>query len=330
MGKACNVASVTCSVPVVLVALEVRRDRASAQLPWHAALATTAPRAASMLVRRVAALRRVAPRGARLLAQQAYAVTPYRELASATAAQREAWAAQDELLHARMKEHVPAALEHNGEESFANHLVGVQSVLRSWSASETLCNAALFHSIYGTEGFQGYKLPLSHREEIAGLIGPEAERLAWIFCMVDRATVDATVFAAAEGDWPVSPLPRDLGDTLPTTSKATPVKTRLRRPRYAARPAGRWRRVRLSRPARARRLPPPPPVGRDASLRMARLSHPLAGGLARASGRCLLQAGRPPSTHAPDTSPTRPRHVPSSEQVGRPVGDGARQSSAVA
>ena len=148
-----------------------------------------------MLVRRVAALRQVAPRGARLLAQQAYAVTPYRELASATAAQREAWAAQDELLHARMKEHVPAALEHNGEESFANHLVGVQSVLRSWSASETLCNAALFHSIYGTEGFQGYKLPLSHREEIAGLIGPEAERLAWIFCMVDRETVDATALA---------------------------------------------------------------------------------------------------------------------------------------
>ena len=134
-------------------------------------------------------------------------------------------------MHARMKEHVPAALEHNGEESFANHLVGVQSVLRSWNASDTLCsaarsrwpcslqqpmrspiapeahplaqgeplrlrgvpldagdalsgawpefadgtasgppgNAALFHSIYGTEGFQGYKLPLSHREEIAEL-----------------------------------------------------------------------------------------------------------------------------------------------------------------
>lgn len=57
-------------------------------------------------------------------------------------------------------------------------------VLRSWGASEPLCNAALFHSIYGTEGFQGYKLPLSHRSEIAELIGAEAERLAWIFCMV--------------------------------------------------------------------------------------------------------------------------------------------------
>jgi len=176
-----------------------------------------------MLVRRVAALRQVAPRGARLLAQQAYAVTPYRELASATAAQREAWAAQDELLHARMKEHVPAALEHNGEESFANHLVGVQSVLRSWSASETLCNAALFHSIYGTEGFQGYKLPLSHREEIAGLIGPEAERLAWIFCMVDRASVDASVLRGADSALEERSFRSRISPTSPCISTTSPL-----------------------------------------------------------------------------------------------------------
>ena len=55
-------------------------------------------------------------------------------------------------------------------------------------AEEHLCNAALFHSIYGTEGFQGFSLPLSHR-----VSWPKAERLAWIFCMVDRATVDAAL-----------------------------------------------------------------------------------------------------------------------------------------
>eukprot|EP00967_Tisochrysis_lutea_P024014 scaffold27548_cov32-Tisochrysis_lutea.AAC.2 len=114
-------------------------------------------------------------------------------MASASADQRLAWAKADEVLHSRMRQHVPAALAHNGEEAFDNHLIGVQSVLRSWGVSETLCNAALFHSIYGTEGFQGYKLPLSHRNEIAELIGQDAERLAWIFCMVDRASVDATV-----------------------------------------------------------------------------------------------------------------------------------------
>jgi hypothetical protein len=122
-----------------------------------------------------------------------YAVAPYRNLVHATETQRTEWAAADVLLHARMRDHVPAALAHNGEETFDDHLVGVQSVLRSWNAEEHLTNAALFHSIYGTEGFQGFKLPLSHRAEIAELIGPEAERLAWIFCMVDRATVDATV-----------------------------------------------------------------------------------------------------------------------------------------
>lgn len=112
---------------------------------------------------------------------------------NATQAKREQWAASDLKLHACMRKHVPAALAHNGEEAFDDHLVGVQSVLRAWDAPERLTNAALFHSIYGTEGFQGWKLPLSHRAEIAELIGEDAERLAWIFCMVDRESVDATV-----------------------------------------------------------------------------------------------------------------------------------------
>jgi len=151
---------------------------------------------ARLLLRPRTSVAAAGPRHYTSSAAAAYAVTPYRAMADATDAQRAAWATQDEVLHARMRELVPAALKHNGEEAFDDHLIGVQSVLRSWGASETLCNAALFHSIYGTEGFQGYKLPLSHRAEVAGLIGADAERLAWIFCMVDRATVDATVLPA--------------------------------------------------------------------------------------------------------------------------------------
>ncbi len=122
-----------------------------------------------------------------------YACAPYRLIIDATPEQRAAWAEKDSTLHAAMRKHVPAALEHNGEEAFDDHLVGVQSVLRAWGAADHLTNAALFHSIYGTQGFQGFKLPLSHRAEIAELIGPRAERLAWAFCMVDRCSVDATV-----------------------------------------------------------------------------------------------------------------------------------------
>ena len=133
-----------------------------------------------------------------------YAVAPYRNMARMTAQQRDAFAAADVLLHQKMRELVPAALAHNGEEAFDAHLVGVQSVLRSWDAPEHLCNAALFHSIYGTEGFQGFKLPLTHRDEISQLIGADAERLAWIFCMVDRASVDATVLAPQADNAPPS------------------------------------------------------------------------------------------------------------------------------
>ena len=128
-------------------------------------------------------------------AAQDYAVTPYRLIAHASESQRAAWAERDLILHSEMRKHVPAALKHNGEEAFDHHLVSVQSVLRSWGAPEYMTNAALFHSIYGTEGFQGFALPLHNRPEIADLIGPRAERLAWIFCMVDRHSVDRTILA---------------------------------------------------------------------------------------------------------------------------------------
>ncbi|EOD17821.1 hypothetical protein EMIHUDRAFT_102508 [Emiliania huxleyi CCMP1516] len=207
----------------------------------------------------------------RLSTEPAYAVEPYRNLLNATQEQRSSWADADATLHAAMREHVPAALAHNGEEDFDRHLVGVQSVLRSWGAAERLTNAALFHSIYGTEGFQGYALPLSHRGEIAGLIGAKAERLAWIFCMVDRATVDATVFAAAEGDWPA--------DGVEFAFRA--------RPELGAFPL----------PLRS--------GGTRHSEWLDFLTLSLADWLEQVEGA-------------------------SSKQVGRPVGDGARQSSAVA
>jgi len=130
--------------------------------------------------------------------KSAYASTPYRELLKCSAAQKTEWAQRDVRLHAEMRQRVPAALAHNGEESFDDHLVGVQSVLRAWGAPEHVTDAALFHSIYGTEGFQGFSLPLAQRGDIAGLIGARAERLAWIFCMVDRFSVDETVLDATK------------------------------------------------------------------------------------------------------------------------------------
>lgn len=106
------------------------------------------------------------------------------------------WKASDETLWEYVKEKVPAVLEHTGTASFDEHLKGVQAILRHWRSPLHLTNAGLFHSIYGTEGFQGFALPLSERSTIKDLIGVKAEKLAFVFCMVDRSTVDETVF-----DW---------------------------------------------------------------------------------------------------------------------------------
>jgi hypothetical protein len=86
-------------------------------------------------------------------------------------------------------------MDHTGSAAFDEHLKGVQAVLRYWGAPTYLTSAGLFHSIYGTEGFQGFSLPLSERKAIQELIGEKAEAICFHFCMIDRSTFDDTVFA---------------------------------------------------------------------------------------------------------------------------------------
>ena len=107
-----------------------------------------------------------------------------------------ALSSSDSLLHSELSRLVPSALEHTGAATFDEHLKGVQAVLRKWRATEAVASAGLFHSIYGTEGFQGYKLPMGHRSEIREVAGERSELLAWIFCVVDRHSVDLAVFGA--------------------------------------------------------------------------------------------------------------------------------------
>lgn len=109
------------------------------------------------------------------------------------------WKEHDEELWSYVEDKVPDVLEHTGSSAFDEHLRGVQAVLRHLGAPDHLTAAGLFHSIYGTEGFQGFSLPLSERPTIKKLIGEKAEKLCFIFCMVDRFSVDETVFAWRPG-----------------------------------------------------------------------------------------------------------------------------------
>jgi hypothetical protein len=82
-------------------------------------------------------------------------------------------------------------IEHSGDKGFLAHLVAVFSDLGQWGCDQDLCRAGMFHSIYGTELFRRFSLPLSRRSEVQALIGERAERIAFANCMMDRGSFDA-------------------------------------------------------------------------------------------------------------------------------------------
>ncbi len=81
---------------------------------------------------------------------------------------------------------------HTGK-SYLAHLIGVYKLMQTQGCTEDACRAGMFHSVYGTERFQGFKLPLELREEVRALIGERAERLAYLNCAMDRSTFDRAV-----------------------------------------------------------------------------------------------------------------------------------------
>jgi hypothetical protein len=71
-----------------------------------------------------------------------------------------------------------------------DHLLRTRQLLLDWGARPALCDAGLFHSVYGTEHFAPTAAELSRRPEIQRLIGVEAEQLTWLFCIMRRETLD--------------------------------------------------------------------------------------------------------------------------------------------
>ncbi len=76
------------------------------------------------------------------------------------------------------------------QKNYLAHLISVHKLMQSAGCDDELCNAGLFHSIYGTEKFQGFKLPLTCRSELVEMIGERAERLAYWNCLMDRSSLD--------------------------------------------------------------------------------------------------------------------------------------------
>lgn len=76
---------------------------------------------------------------------------------------------------------------------FFDHLLGNEHCLREWqhlgdNIDDDVCLAGLFHSIYGTVGYQASQFPISRRDELRELIGERAEQLVYWTCAMDKAT----------------------------------------------------------------------------------------------------------------------------------------------
>lgn len=103
------------------------------------------------------------------------------------------------------------------QKNYLAHLISVYKLMETAGCDEELCRAGLFHSIYGTEKFQGFKLELNQRGELAELIGRRAERLAFWNCLMDRASLDELLTGSQ-----VEPLllrNRETGEWMPLTRR---------------------------------------------------------------------------------------------------------------
>ena len=82
-------------------------------------------------------------------------------------------------------------LMHDSHVPFLEHLTGTRRLLQQWGAREALADAGLFHSVYGTEFFAlGEGVTIPTRDDVQALIGVDAEEVAWLWCTIERFSLD--------------------------------------------------------------------------------------------------------------------------------------------
>ena len=81
---------------------------------------------------------------------------------------------------------------HTGK-SYIGHLLAVYRLMEAQGCGVDVCRAGLFHSVYGTEVFQGFTLSLGRRVDVRALIGERAEWLAYLNCAMDRQSFDESL-----------------------------------------------------------------------------------------------------------------------------------------
>jgi hypothetical protein len=80
------------------------------------------------------------------------------------------------------------SVAHSGS-SLWDHLLGTFEILCAWGVTPDVSLAGLVHSIYATQYFRMAVVRPERRGQVARAIGPDAERLAFLFCAVDRQEI---------------------------------------------------------------------------------------------------------------------------------------------
>ena len=88
--------------------------------------------------------------------------------------------------HIALLEELGAHVTSHSRRTLLVHLQGTHDLLEEWGNPPAVCLAGLFHSIYGTYIFDKQSADMSMRARIRDAIGPDAERLVYVFCVTDR------------------------------------------------------------------------------------------------------------------------------------------------
>jgi hypothetical protein len=85
------------------------------------------------------------------------------------------------------------SLPHSGV-SLRAHLLGTCELLQRWGADPDVCLAGLLHSIYSTQYFRAQAVSHDARRRVARSVGARPERIADLFCRLDRQAIrDAAI-----------------------------------------------------------------------------------------------------------------------------------------
>ena len=106
-----------------------------------------------------------------------------------------------------------AEVAHSRDALF-DHLEGTHALLLSWGAREELCDAGLFHSVYGTETFQHPGLTIALRDRVQKVIGLEAEEIVYINHVKDTQSFLGSAVAWQPGEEVPQLLCRFTGDAI--------------------------------------------------------------------------------------------------------------------